>query len=189
MGEIRSLAVKAARGAGFDWGLAEEAGFAVEWLERRGMPGAAALSGYLTFRHYNALPTEIACPLTLGALISDTGDWQNHFPCACQQPMLLAPFLANVCGESRLQLEVLEIADPDYVRNEDDVHALMPRLQIDFSYTLFITSKGIHSPNEIMSLEAQHVAVSAASESDTIPESASLHGPTETRIPESRSLY
>lgn len=38
--ELRSLVTKAARGAGLGWGLAEEAGWAAEWLARRGLPAA-----------------------------------------------------------------------------------------------------------------------------------------------------
>lgn len=38
--ELRSLITKAARGAGMSWGLAEEAGWAAEWLARRGLPAA-----------------------------------------------------------------------------------------------------------------------------------------------------
>ena len=47
LGEVRALAVKAARGSGLPWGLAEEAGFAVQWLEARGGPGVEALSQYI----------------------------------------------------------------------------------------------------------------------------------------------
>lgn len=51
--ELRSLVTKAARGAGLPWGMAEEAGWAAEWLARRSMPAgewaadwmAAALEG------------------------------------------------------------------------------------------------------------------------------------------------
>ena len=43
LNEIDSLCQKAARGAGLDWGLAEEAGFAAAWLAARGADGAAAL--------------------------------------------------------------------------------------------------------------------------------------------------
>jgi len=38
--ELRSLVIKAARGAGLDWGMAEEAGWAADWLARRSMPAA-----------------------------------------------------------------------------------------------------------------------------------------------------
>lgn len=49
MGEVAALSLKAARGAGYDWGLAEEAADAVRVLHRHGYPGAklllAALGG------------------------------------------------------------------------------------------------------------------------------------------------
>lgn len=38
--ELRSLITRAARGAGLDWGMAEEAGWAADWLARRGLPAA-----------------------------------------------------------------------------------------------------------------------------------------------------
>lgn len=38
--EVRSLVTKAARGAGLSWGMAEEAGWAADWLARRAMPAA-----------------------------------------------------------------------------------------------------------------------------------------------------
>jgi hypothetical protein len=38
--EVRSLVTKAARGAGMTWGMAEEAGWAADWLARRAMPAA-----------------------------------------------------------------------------------------------------------------------------------------------------
>ena len=38
--EVRSLVTKAARGAGMNWGIAEEAGWAADWLARRSMPAA-----------------------------------------------------------------------------------------------------------------------------------------------------
>ena len=74
LGETGALAVKAARGAGFAWGLAEDAGFAVVWLQARGLPGAPALCSYLNW--YSATkhhPDEKTgrCPLLTGAAISD----------------------------------------------------------------------------------------------------------------------
>lgn len=47
LNEIESLARKAARGAGLDWGLAEEAGRATRWLCAAGWPGADVLSEHL----------------------------------------------------------------------------------------------------------------------------------------------
>ncbi len=41
--EVRALAVKAARGVGMPWGMAEEAGFACQWLEQHSLPGSSML--------------------------------------------------------------------------------------------------------------------------------------------------
>ena len=48
LGEIRALAIKAARGAGMPWGMAEEAGFASHWLLQQGLPGTELLATLLT---------------------------------------------------------------------------------------------------------------------------------------------
>lgn len=47
LGEIEALAIKAARGAGLTWGVAQEAGYAVRWLQASGAPGVAALANLL----------------------------------------------------------------------------------------------------------------------------------------------
>ena len=47
LNEVRTLATKAARGAGLPWGVAEEAGRAACWLEARGLAGLPALDGAL----------------------------------------------------------------------------------------------------------------------------------------------
>lgn len=47
LNEIQSAALKAARGAGLSWGVAEEAARAVRWLEARDLPGAAGLAALL----------------------------------------------------------------------------------------------------------------------------------------------
>ena len=49
LGETGALALKAARGAGMTWGLAEEASEAVVWLQARGLPGVSALCRYLSW--------------------------------------------------------------------------------------------------------------------------------------------
>ena len=47
--EASSLAIKAARGVGMPWGIAEEAGFfALRWLTQSGAPGVTALCRYLS---------------------------------------------------------------------------------------------------------------------------------------------
>ncbi len=66
LNEIDAMARKAARGAGYAWGLAEEAGRAVRWLEARGLPGLAALLRHLE----RGAPNETS-PLLAGATLSD----------------------------------------------------------------------------------------------------------------------
>ncbi len=48
LGEIEVHAKKAVRGAGFEWGFAEEAGKAVRWLEQQHLPGMKVLADYLS---------------------------------------------------------------------------------------------------------------------------------------------
>lgn len=47
LNEIESLALKAARGAGFDWGLADEVARAARWLAARDLPWAGSLAAIL----------------------------------------------------------------------------------------------------------------------------------------------
>ena len=103
-GEIRSLSIKASRGAGMPWGLAEEAGFAVQWLEERGLPGVAALSACLEESDASGDINGETCPVAIGARLSDAGEWRSVFPTKLHQPLLVVPFLALVTGEESLEL-------------------------------------------------------------------------------------
>ncbi|KMW60818.1 hypothetical protein AIOL_000983 [Candidatus Rhodobacter oscarellae] len=84
LGELQALAAKAARGAGLSWGLAEEAGWAVRWLEARGLAGAAALAGVLP---------EGAPQIALGAALADGSTPEP--PAEAAQHLLLRPFLED----------------------------------------------------------------------------------------------
>jgi len=103
LGEIRALSVKAAKGAGFSWGEAEEAGFAVEWLEARCTPGVEALAQYLSVRG-----TSLTCPIQLGCQISDMGAWEGYLPTKISQPLLLAPFIAQTLERKNITLDAGE---------------------------------------------------------------------------------
>lgn len=107
LGETRALAVKAARGAGLNWGLAEEAGFAVHWLQRHGGPGVEALVRFLswTAKPDNTSapawaaadapgPAAVFSPLEIGAAILDAGQAVPAQFGRIRQPVLLVPFLA-----------------------------------------------------------------------------------------------
>lgn len=103
LGEVRSLSIKAAKGAGFSWGEAEEAGFAVEWLEARCAPGVEALARYLS-----SGMTDNHCPIRLGCKISDLGEYKSSLPMNICQPLLIAPFIANTLQHETLLLSTLK---------------------------------------------------------------------------------
>jgi len=91
LNEIEALARKAARGAGYDWGLAEEAGQAVRWLLAHNLPGADAL---LLACDERALEATL-CPLVQGCALSDglvtaPGFAESNI----SAPLLVLPFLA-----------------------------------------------------------------------------------------------
>lgn len=83
--EIEALSLKAARGAGLSWGMAEEAGYAATWLETRGLDGASTLLALLDLysdgdlaslapdvddRSWRARGPHL-CPLAAGTALSD----------------------------------------------------------------------------------------------------------------------
>ena len=116
--EIETLCLKAARGAGMSWGLAEEAGFAAGWLAMRGVDGAGVLLAHLQNlvqcaiavrdRHWTATSDATLCPILLGAALDDhavlaAGPWSAPITIkVVNQPILLVPFLARaakVCAK------------------------------------------------------------------------------------------
>lgn len=124
LNEIEAMGKRAARGAGLDWGLAEEAGKAARWLTARNLPGPEELAELLTrndSKRYAELapesvdgvwraPSGRLCPLIAGAALCDRANEiaagrEIHLgPTA--QPMLLAPFAA---GASRLTGVAMEL--------------------------------------------------------------------------------
>ena len=105
LGETAALALKATRGVGFSWGLAEEAAGAVTWLHERGLPGAAALCSYLgAVAESSEIGTarETSCPLLTGSALSDgtiaspaaTGRTLDLG--RIRSPLLLLPFVASL---------------------------------------------------------------------------------------------
>lgn len=92
--ETEALARKAARGGGYSWGQAEDAGAAVRWLEARGLPGAAALAALLE------TPVDArSCPIVQGTYLCDAGVSPAPATLAdLRAPLLLVPFLAWCAG-------------------------------------------------------------------------------------------
>ena len=123
LSEINALCTKAARGAGYSWGMAQEAGFAAKWLCLRNVAGAdhvACLLEQLKGEDPRTLapapedgalsvPGGRVCSLALGCLISDRPDLvlgQASLTCpGVVQPVLLLPFLAGL-AEGSTQVEL-----------------------------------------------------------------------------------
>ena len=95
--ELNALVTKAARGAGLSWGLAEEAGWAAEWLSRRGLPAAAWAAEWLA-QTVEGRPT----PVEVGVAIADALPAaqplaaEATLPDGMSAPGYLLPFLHRV---------------------------------------------------------------------------------------------
>ncbi|RCW79031.1 DUF3726 domain-containing protein [Paracoccus lutimaris] len=110
--EIEALCLKAARGAGMPWGLAEEAGFAAGWLALHGLDGAALLLAHLT----DPLESRFAisdrqwsgmdglCPIAVGAALDDHAALPAGICAgpvslrALRRPVLALPLLARMAA-------------------------------------------------------------------------------------------
>lgn len=112
--ETETLCLKAARGGGMPWGLAEEAGFAAKWLQLRGVDGPAALLAHLDWlatRDFDAVcpispedlrPRDggILCPIVTGATLSDMAELPQAPVGPVTAPILLVPFLHVVARQA-----------------------------------------------------------------------------------------
>jgi hypothetical protein len=107
--ELRSLVTKAARGAGLSWGLAEDAGWAAEWLARRSMPAGKWAADWLA-EAIDGLPD----PVRFGASMADRlasgeGPLSNEdLPDDMVAPAYLLPYLHLVATKRG----PVEISDP-----------------------------------------------------------------------------
>ena len=119
LGETRALTLKAARGVGMAWGLAEEASEAVIWLQARGLPGVSALCRYLNWYQLQKLlfpkwtgslikdNTIPYCPFIIGTAIFDgvvkikpDADANTEASLGLiRQPLLLLPFVSSTAPE------------------------------------------------------------------------------------------
>ena len=111
--ETEMLCLKAARGAGLSWGLAEEAGFAARWLQRRGIDGPTALLAHLDRLADGAVgaahpvaPDDLRprgggtlCPIATGATLSDSARIPATPVGPLAAPILFLPFLQCLAQE------------------------------------------------------------------------------------------
>lgn len=113
IGEAESLVLKAYRGAGFSWGMAQEAGHAAAWMSMYGLPAleqfaqllpaidGKRISEIVPLMHIPGKwsnPTGTLCPVVAGTAFAD-GDYdlsdsglelENVL-----QPLILLPFLSQ----------------------------------------------------------------------------------------------
>ncbi|MFT5446023.1 MAG: hypothetical protein ACI9DC_001185 [Gammaproteobacteria bacterium] len=124
LNEIETMAKRAARGAGLDWGLAEESAKAVRWLAERDLPGAQSRAQLLIHndgRTYRELAPALTdgtwharcgqlCLIACGAALSDRaqsiadGGAVDLGP--IRQPLLLLPFAACAARETNSAIEL-----------------------------------------------------------------------------------
>lgn len=108
LGESAALAVKATRGAGYPWALADEAGRAVRWCYTKGLDGCAALAHLLSTTGGASRPQlrggiwsaggGALCPIALGTTLSDRANAMTAGEVrtgAVVSPLLVLPFLAD----------------------------------------------------------------------------------------------
>jgi hypothetical protein len=93
LNEIDATVKKAARGGGYSWGLAEEAGRAVRWLEARRLPGLEAM-----LRHLES-GTMTGSPILAGAAFADQARSLARGEAlkaeGIAEPLLVLPFVAT----------------------------------------------------------------------------------------------
>lgn len=116
--EVEQLCLKAARGAGMSWGIAEEAGFAAAWLAMQGLDGPGALLAQIQAAEghpWNEICPVVApgqfrpadggclCPIALGAALCDHARLPEtaieDAPLSVgpvSHPVLLLPFLSDL---------------------------------------------------------------------------------------------
>ncbi len=89
--EVEAMAKKAARGAGYSWGMAEEAAKAASWLCAQGLDGVAVLARALASDAVGAGSLDAATGLSdTAASWQDTGTRME----AVSVPALVLPFVA-----------------------------------------------------------------------------------------------
>ena len=122
LNEVEALSKKAARGAGYPWGLAEEAAKATHWLCARGMDGCGALSVLLAttdgvdlagwrpvMGSTWAAKEGRLCPICAGTALADgladigQGGVSLRSVVA---PLLLVPFAAQAAMRNKISLQV-----------------------------------------------------------------------------------
>lgn len=124
LNETEALCKRAARGAGFSWGMASEAATAARWLASFGLPGPSLLVARLALADHHPM-TELQpvclsgewhggggtlCPIIAGVTLMDCrqrlGDGQQLSMHGVLFPLLLVPFAAKSAIDMRLPVVI-----------------------------------------------------------------------------------
>ncbi len=122
LNEIEAMAKRATRGAGYSWGLAEDAAKATRWLCSHGIDGVSVLAktlekGFATAPEKHRVDdphgvweaSGILCPIMTGATLSDFGWLLNEGTVTIRNvaaPALLLPYAANASIALEVALEL-----------------------------------------------------------------------------------
>lgn len=107
LGEFRALVAKAFRGAGYSWGLTEDAAFASMRLAEFGLEAGPVVARLLEatqgFVTTQLMPSEtwecegaLLCPVCVGTSLVDVGECAEVSLDRVAEPILLAPFLLSL---------------------------------------------------------------------------------------------
>lgn len=110
LGEFRALVAKAFRGAGYPWGLTEDAAHAAATLASYGIDAGLLVVRLLSHTDQRtveqhmpdalwAAPSGVLCPVCVGAAIADVGRLDALALGRVFQPVLLSPFLMELVDE------------------------------------------------------------------------------------------
>ena len=141
IGEAEAFAWKAARASGYSWGMAEEAAYAVGYLEMRGLPGLMSLVQLLDRTTESLLAARAAatglksgeksCPITTRVHLADVCGTEAPVTRALPSlyaPWLLLPFIARIAGNAgtHVLVHLDNIAWHCTVTGEPDVASVHP---------------------------------------------------------------
>lgn len=107
--EVNALVTKAARGAGLSWGMAEEAGWAAEWLARGGLPAAVWAAEWVAGAvEGGPAPVEVGVGISDAISGDDAAFPSLRLPDGLVAPGYLLPFLHLVS----IRFGRMELATP-----------------------------------------------------------------------------
>lgn len=122
LNEVEAMAKRATRGAGYPWGLAEEAAKATRWLCARGVDGCTALAELLEAGLARDLAAhqpgisdmdwqadDVSCPLAAGASLADMSARLPDGPLTLRnvlQPVMILPFAARAAAAQGVVVQV-----------------------------------------------------------------------------------